>query len=85
MKKFEVLDKGTTSWRLTVTPTRITIKIKSGENTDSDIYRALLNIANSLNDVDKTYRGKLSDTNLRIDMYNDSKSVMKLFYIKDYI
>lgn len=85
MKIFEILDKGNSYWRLTVTPTRIAIKIKSGENIDSDIYRAFLNIANNLNDVDKAYRGKLSKNELRIDMYNDSKSVMKTFYIKDYI
>lgn len=85
MKIFEILDKGNSYWRLTVTPTRIAIKIKSGENIESDIYRAFLNIANNLNDVDKAYRGKLSKNELRIDMYNDSKTVMKTFYIKDYI
>jgi hypothetical protein len=84
MKKFELLDKGNSSWLLTVTPTRVTIKIQSGESVDSPIYEFLLGIANSLEEETKSWRGSMLSSKDSITIYTNGKKEKKTFKIGDY-
>jgi len=85
MKEIEILDKGNTQFKLTVTPTRVTIKLK--KDTTEEFKTIAINFLTEVSNApemlytDCSMRGKLDkqieSDKLSITMYSDNK---KLFY-----
>jgi len=80
MKNLELLHKGNTNTMLTVTPSRITIKFKSGlsEAEESRVQTFLIKVAEELEETEFSMRGTLQDT-WRITMKSDGKAISKTF------
>ena len=80
-KSLEILADSRTSHRLTITPTRITIKHRIGalEKENAEILKFFLKIAEKMENVDKAYRGKMTSTNSSITLYTDSRKSKKTF------
>lgn len=81
MKTFEIIEKGNTRSRLTVTPTRVTIKL--ADNCDKErVVGFLTEVANQLSDVTITMRGGLEVRDnhpLSIQMTTESKKDRRSF------
>lgn len=88
MKEFEVVDKGNKRFVLTVTPTRVTIKLQDGSS-DADQIRVGLFLARVaaqpiIADAGVTFRGRTDippnpKVPLLIQMVNDCKGVKHTF------
>lgn len=86
MKTLEILDKGNAVYALTVTPSRLTIKLKAGASA-SEVNRVTLffkQVANSvqLQNCTKSFRGRcdvVGDKPISIEMMDDRKNETHLF------
>jgi hypothetical protein len=86
MKTLEIQDKGNSRFKLTITPTRVTIKLaQDSSETYRDrvvkFFNQVANLPQMLN-IDKSFRGVLNKKDIyfyEIVMYNDSKSEAFLF------
>lgn len=76
MKNIEIIVKDLTEHRITVTPTRVTIKVKfnTTKEESDEVERIAMIVAEKLKDVTQSYRGviKLDNYNL-VQMQNDKQ------------
>lgn len=76
-KAFEIYNKDIAKHRITVTPTRITIKLKSNATDDekNEVIRIGIIVAKELENVTQSYRGTiLTDGFNLITLYDDKKN-----------
>jgi len=83
-KTIEILNKGNSKFKLTITPTRITIKLaeNSSLKEQTDVIYFFTKISNTelMSNIEKSFRGTLKDEGIKkLVMYNDSKSEAYLF------
>lgn len=82
-KQFEIISKGNTKSRLTVTPTRVTIKLAPDHQFAPEITRFLTRVAETqiMSNVEQSFRGVLqvNRSGFSIIMKNDSESMQHTF------
>lgn len=77
-RKFEIIHGENKCWRLTVTPNRVTIKVREGSNLQTETIDILYEFSKALGEVQQTWRASYTEGDTNIKFYNDTKTIEKI-------